>query len=186
MSPLGEIGEKQAPASAKETSKHHPLEQRQFISLFYLEYFMKRIYLAIVFIAVLTVFILGCRKPERPEGMPDLTPCIIVVTFGGEKIDGVGVQLHSQDPTTNEWVSGGRTDVHGKAVLKTGVYFDGAVPGNYIISFQKFAEQELSPDGMALQSKPLIPKKYLPNQSKETITVTKEQKEYVFELEGLK
>ncbi|MDR0610417.1 MAG: hypothetical protein LBG58_09935 [Planctomycetaceae bacterium] len=135
---------------------------------------------------ILTLCIFGCRKPERPEGMPDLTPCIISVTFGGEKIEGVGVQLHSQHSSTNEWGSGGRTDVNGKAFLKTGAYFDGAVPGNYIISFQKFAEQELSPDGMALQSKPLIPKKYLPGQSKEMITVTKEQKEYVFDLEGLK
>ncbi|MDR2440705.1 MAG: hypothetical protein LBE12_15190 [Planctomycetaceae bacterium] len=141
---------------------------------------------AIVFATVLTLFICGCRKPERPEGMPDLTPCVVSVTFGGEKIEGVGIQLHSQDTATNEWVSGGRTDINGKAILKTGVYFDGVVPGNYIISFQKFAEPELSPDGMLLQSKPLIPKKYLPDQSKETITVTKEQKEYVFELERLK
>jgi hypothetical protein len=147
---------------------------------------MKIFHYSIVFITILTLFICGCRKPERPEGMPDLTPCIVSVTFGGEKLEGVGVQLHSQDPATKEWVSGGRTDVNGKAFLKTGTYFDGAVPGNYIISFQKFAEQEFSPDGMALQSKPLIPKKYMPGQSKETITITKEQKEYVFELEGLK
>ncbi|MDR2116557.1 MAG: hypothetical protein LBP87_09260 [Planctomycetaceae bacterium] len=147
---------------------------------------MKILRFAVVFIAILVLFIFGCRKPERPEGMPDLTPCIVSVTFGGEKIEGVGVQLHPQDLTTNEWVSGGRTDVNGKAILKTGAYFDGAVPGTYIVSFQKFAEPELSPDGMLLQSKPLIPKKYMQGQSKETITVTKEQKEYVFELEGLK
>ncbi|MDR0390487.1 MAG: hypothetical protein LBH59_01160 [Planctomycetaceae bacterium] len=147
---------------------------------------MKIINLTIAFTTILVLFSFGCRRFERPEDMPDLTPCVIVTTFGGEKIENVSIQLHVQDPTTNKWVAGGKTDVDGKAVLKTGAYFNGAVPGDYIISFQKFAEQEFSPDGMALKSKPLIPEKYLPNKSKETITITTEQKEYLFELDGLK
>jgi hypothetical protein len=147
---------------------------------------MKKFHLTIRIATIfLILFLFGCRKPERPEGMPDLTPCTISVTFGGEKLEGVGIQLHSKDPATNKWVSGGRTDTDGKAVLKTGVYFNGVVSGDYIISFQKFAEQELSPDGMAVQSRPLIPKKYFPGQSKETITITTDQSEYILVLEGL-
>ncbi len=82
------------------------------------------------------------------------------------------------------WPAGGQTDEQGQAVLKTAAHYDGVVPGNYIVSFQKNAEPELRPDGMPLPAKSLIPLKYQQQNSKETLTVTKDKAEYVFELKG--
>ncbi|MDR3234848.1 MAG: hypothetical protein LBT46_14515 [Planctomycetaceae bacterium] len=127
----------------------------------------------------------GCRpQPRPPEGMPPLTQCIVAVTFGGEKIEHVGVRLRPKE-TGNRWGAGGLTDAEGKAVLKTAGPFEGAVPGEYIISFEK----KVSPPAAEHMTAPrtsLIPAKYDASQSKETITITAEQKEYVFELERLK
>jgi hypothetical protein len=127
----------------------------------------------------------ACRpQPRPPKEMPPLTPCIVIVTFGGEKIEHVGVRLRPKE-TGNRWGAGGLTDAEGKAVLKTAGPFEGVVPGEYIISFGK----KVSPPAAEHMTSPrisLIPAKYDANHSKETITITAEQKEYVFELEGLK
>jgi hypothetical protein len=124
--------------------------------------------------------LIGCQRlPERPEGMPELVPCTIVVTFGGEKMEGVAVLLQPKNKEASNWPGGGKTDVEGKAVIKTAAYYEGAVPGEYTISFQKSRPEEMGP------GVPLIPAKYFPTQSKETITVSKSQAEYVFTLEAL-
>ncbi|MDR0335770.1 MAG: hypothetical protein LBI18_01630 [Planctomycetaceae bacterium] len=143
---------------------------------------LKPIGLVILSLLVFVFLAVGChRKPTRPADLPELTPCTISVTFGGEVIEGVGIILIPEDTQINKWRAGGKTDNEGRATMITSSVFDGVVPGNYVVSFKKLDK----PVGM--QEPPsLIPKKYLPNQSKETITVTKEQKEYVFELEGLK
>jgi hypothetical protein len=123
----------------------------------------------------------GCQRlPERPEGMPDLVPCTVVVTFGGEKLEGVGLILQPMNKEESNWPAGGQTDTEGKAVLKTAAYYQGVVPGEYTISFQKRSVPEDMGPG-----KPLIPLKYFPNNSKETITVSKSQTEYVFALDAL-
>jgi hypothetical protein len=127
----------------------------------------------------------GCKRlPERPSGMPDTTPCTLTVMFGGEKLDEVGVFLKPKD-LSKPWSAGGKTDKNGKVVLKTGGYYTGVVPGEYTISFQKNGLAELDQQGMPIHTPSLIPLKYTARQSKETITVTKEQSNYVFELEGL-
>ena len=132
---------------------------------------------------VVLIPVFGCHKlPERPEGMPELTPCKILVTFGGEKISGVGVLLQPKERNSALWPAGSTTDEQGTAVLKTAAYYEGVAPGEYFISFQKFAEPEMRPDGMALPAKALIPEKYSQNRSRETITISKEQSEYQFEL----
>ena len=128
----------------------------------------------------------GCQRlPERPEGMPALTPCTILATFGGERLQGVSVLLQPQDPQVQNWSAGGQTDAEGKAVLKTAAYYNGVVPGEYFVIFQKYAEPELGRDGMPLPAKPLIPIRYSKANWTETIVVTKQQAEYDFELEGL-
>jgi hypothetical protein len=126
--------------------------------------------------------VVACKQsPKRPDDLPKLTPCVIAVTFGGEKVEGVGVLLLPEDPSTNKWNASGRTNAEGKAKMITSSVFEGAVPGTYTISFQKNAEQ------IGTESPPsVIPEKYRTGKSKETITVAKEQQEYVFELESLK
>lgn len=131
---------------------------------------------------VALVFIVGCRRTvPRPEGMPELVPCTVTVTFGGEAMKNVGVLLRSNDPE-NPWGAGGRTDAEGKVVLKTAGAFEGVVPGEYVISFSKRVTRSDSPMG---GEESLIPMKYAPGQSKETITVDKNQSEYSLALEGL-
>jgi hypothetical protein len=96
-------------------------------------------------------------------------------------MEGVGVRLIPEDKQVNKWSAGGKTNSEGKATMITSSVFNGVVPGNYIVSFKKSGKP------VEMNEPPsLIPKKYMPGQSKETITVIKEQKEYVFELEGLK
>jgi hypothetical protein len=118
--------------------------------------------------------------------MPKLTPCTVVVLFGSEKLEGVGILLHPKDTKTNKWYAGGQTDTEGKAVLKTASYYLGVVPGEYVVSFQKYAPDEFTPDGMLRPAKLITQKKYAPGQSKETVTITENQKEYIFELDVLK
>ncbi|MCL2120295.1 MAG: hypothetical protein FWH27_17905, partial [Planctomycetaceae bacterium] len=134
-----------------------------------------------------TFFVLaGCQRlPERPDGMPELTRCTVHVTFGGERLQGVSVLLQPAAPQTLNWPAGGQTDTEGKAVMKTAAYYNGVVPGEYFVIFQKHAEPELRGDGMPLPAKPLIPIRYSKADTTERIVVTKEQTDYVFELEGL-
>ena len=139
-----------------------------------------------LFVTVTILAHFGCnRLPERPAGMPDLVPCTVCVTFGGQKLEGVGVVFEPKDTAAKPWPGGGKTDAEGRAVLKTAAYYNGIVPGEYIVQFQKYAEPEMGTDGMPLPAKPLVPLRYGPGRSKETVVVTPEQAEYVFELESL-
>ena len=135
---------------------------------------------------VVLLCIIGCQRlPERPEGMPELVPCTVVVTFGGEAMEGVQIVLHPRNKEESDWAAGGQTDAEGKAVMKTAAYYQGVVPGEYTISFQKHAPVETGPGIMERPAKPLIPVKYSPANSRETITVSSSQTEYVFELDAL-
>jgi len=131
----------------------------------------------------------GCtRLPERPEGMPELTPCMIEVTFSGERLPDVGVLLKPKDAVNNSstsWPAGGKTDSQGKAVMMTAAHYKGVAPGEYVISFEKYTPEETRRDGMPLPAKPLVPLKYSSRQSKETVTVTKSQAVYTFELDAM-
>ena len=166
----------------------------------------------IIYIMVITamLFFIGCtRLPDRPEGMPDVTPCVIEVTFGGKRLSDVSVLLKpvtggiptktpgntggipTKTPSITDgsnvpsgWAAGGKTGADGKAVMMTATHYRGVVPGEYIISFEKYAPEELRSDGMPLPAKPLVPIKYSQRQSKEIVTVTKTQSVYRFELDG--
>ena len=123
----------------------------------------------------------GCsRGPKRPADMPKPTPCIVRVTFGGEVMEGVSVYLTPEDKHVNKWGAAGLTNAEGRAIMKTNAAFEGAVPGNYTISFRKLAEP------VDMNTPPtLIPEKYTLGKSQETMTVSKEQSEYTFSLDAL-
>ena len=95
-------------------------------------------------------------------------------------MEGVSVYLTPEDRQVNSWGAAGLTNAEGFATLKTNSVFDGAVPGNYIISFRKLGE----PVGMNTPPT-LIPEKYALGKSQKTITVSPNQSEYMFALEGL-
>ena len=126
----------------------------------------------------------GQRLPDRPSGLPDTIPYILTVTFGGEKIEDVSVLFTPKDKS-QPWYAGGKTDSEGKVRLKTGGHYDGVIPGEYTVSFQKTGQVELDKNDMPIRSHSLIPLKYTAGQSKEMITVTAEQSVYVLELDGL-
>ena len=137
--------------------------------------------LHIVVLILAFVIVFGCsRGPKRPADMPNPTPCIVVVTFGGEVIEGVSVYLTPEDRHVNPWGAAGLTNAEGRAIMKTDSAFAGAIPGNYVISFRKLAEP------IDMNTPPsLIPEKYTLGKSKETIAVSKDQSEYTFSLDAL-
>ena len=144
----------------------------------------------ILITVILALFSLSActRLPDRPEGMPEMTPCTIEVTFGGEHLAEVGILLKPKDAgngTSPGWPAGGKTDDQGKAVMMTAAHYRGVAPGEYIVSFEKYAPEETRRDGMVLPAKPLVPLKYSQKQSQQTVTVTKTQTVYTFELDGM-
>jgi len=139
------------------------------------------------FVTLLGLFLcIGCGKriPIRPVGMPETTPCLLTVTFGDERIEGVGVLLTPKDKS-QRWFAGGMTDQEGKAALKTGGHYEGVIPGEYAVSFQKSGRVELDKNDMPIRSHSIIPAKYTASKSRETIIVTKSQVDYLFTLDGL-
>jgi len=133
-------------------------------------------------VLLLTLLIgFGCfRVPKRPADMPKPTPCVVLVTFGGEVMEDVSVYLTPVDRQANQWGAAGLTNAEGRATMKTNSVFDGAVPGDYIISFRKLGAP------VDMNTPPtLIPEKYTLGKSKETMTVSKEQSEYTFSLDAL-
>lgn len=126
----------------------------------------------------------GKRLPARPGGLPETTPCTLNVTFDGETIEGVAI-LFTPKNKSQRWFAGGTTDKYGQAAMKTGGHYDGVVPGEYVVSFQKTGRVELGKNEMPIRSHSLIPVKYTAGKSRETIDVTETQNEYPFVLDGL-
>lgn len=125
----------------------------------------------------------GCnRLPERPDGLPPLHPCQVTVTFGGEPKENVTVSLIAREPGV-KWKAGGRTDKNGVVELRTSFAFPGAPEGRYTIAFSKTREsvgntiEEMTPVSV-------IPLKYGPKQSKETVEIKKGKNKFAFALEA--
>ena len=76
----------------------------------------------------------GCKKENRPEGMPPLHSCRITVTQDGKPLEGANVGLYAQDA---KWRSSGTTDVNGVADLVTQGQFKGAPEGSYKVTVSK-------------------------------------------------
>ena len=136
-------------------------------------------------IAVLAAILIetGCQRlPDPPEGFPQLYPCTITATFGGEAIEGVNVSMKSEDPTI-KWQSGGKTDAKGIAKMKTSFAYDGVPIGKFVVSFEKLQQRE----GNTIQdmaSLSLIPLKYGPGKSKVIVEVKPEKTRFTFALDG--
>jgi hypothetical protein len=134
-------------------------------------------------LVVCTLFVTGCRRlPDRPEDLPELHPCTITVTFGEKAIEGVSVSLTSAEPGY-KWKAGGTTDDKGVVRIKTAFAFPGAPAGKFNVSFSKMEErvgdtlEEMSP-------RSLIPLKYGPGKSEETVEVQPGKNNFSFTLDG--
>lgn len=151
----------------------------------------KSIYRFAIVILSLNFCVIGCnRLPPPPEGLPKLYPCKITVTFGGEIIEGINVSLKSSDPNF-KWTSGGITDKNGVAEIRTAFAYPGAPEGNFIVSFNKVKEErgykKNKSDGtpiITLKPISVIPLKYIPGKSTETVEIKKGKNEFTFTLDG--
>ena len=97
---------------------------------------MKRFTLLLA--AVLSVAFLGCgpKGPKKPDGMPELFPCVLTLTKGGAPVDGAIVTLH---PTSgdSQWKPSGVSDAQGVVNLATYGNFPGAPAGSYKVTVMK-------------------------------------------------
>lgn len=77
----------------------------------------------------------GCGDGvSKPSHIPDLTACVITVTYNGQPVADASVLLA---PQSGEFSASGLTDLEGKAVMKTDGMYDGVVPGEYMASVTK-------------------------------------------------
>lgn len=140
--------------------------------------------LSLLLLVGLTV--LGCRRlPPPPEGLPELHPCKITVTFGGEAIEGVAVTLIPEDPTV-KWRSGGRTDDKGTVQMKTSFAYAGVPVGTYRVGFDKTEDNPVKVAKTVKDMTPfsVFPLKYRPDNTKEKIEVKPGKNEFNFTLDG--
>jgi hypothetical protein len=136
------------------------------------------------FVALFIFFVAeGCRRlPPPPEGLPQLYPCKITVTFGGEIVEDVTVSLISSDPTF-KWKSGGKTDKNGVAELRTSFAYPGVPEGTFTVAF---AKTKNGPGGDTIEEMTpisIIPLKYSASQSKQTVEIKRGKNEFSFTLD---
>ena len=139
---------------------------------------------AILATLVAAFFSVSCRKlPDKPDDLPTLYPVVLNVTFGGQAIEGVSVNMTPLDPALKKWKSGGLTDGAGQVVVKTDFYYEGAPACEYRISFAKL--QERWGDSLEdMQPLSLIPLKYNHDLSELTVEIKPEKNEITLELDG--
>lgn len=123
----------------------------------------------------------GCNRLERPNGLPELYPCSIAVTFGGQTIEDVNIQLIPEN-RADKWQAGGKTDSKGVAVLATAVGFNGVPEGRYLVAFTK-TEQRDGYTVAEMTPKSLIPLKYAPANSTEIIEIKPKKNVFSFALD---
>lgn len=84
---------------------------------------------------ILFLVLAGCNQgPAKPENMPNLTPCVITVTYNGQPVPEATVILA---PKSSEFSAAGTTDASGRAVMKTNAMYNGVVPGEFLVSVTK-------------------------------------------------
>lgn len=93
----------------------------------------------IAFILVILTFVtcVSCAKVQKPDGMPDLYPCTITLTQGGEPLEGASILCQSDDSKLIRWAITGLTDANGVAKIFTMGKFEGAPLGTYAVVVTK-------------------------------------------------
>jgi hypothetical protein len=152
------------------------------------EFTMTRNLIYTTILIIFVTFSISCNnrpKLERPEGMPELHPCSVTVTFGGQAIEGVVVSLTPEDGS--KWGASGSTNKNGTAALSTSYGFKGVPEGKYTIAFVRIIQNpdfdDNDPKSMPFRS--LIPAKYGKGKSKETVEIKAgEKNKFTFELDA--
>ena len=98
---------------------------------------MKRRRIAFIFALLTIATCVSCAKVQKPDGMPDLYPCTITLTQGGEPLEGAAIICQSDDPKLIRWAITGLTDANGIAKISTMGKFQGAPVGTYAVVVTK-------------------------------------------------
>jgi len=85
---------------------------------------------------VFALFSAGCSSKKKPDGLPTLYPCEIVVKQEGAPLTGATVMLLSEDNSVS-WTVGGGTNDAGVARIFTHGDFAGAPLGRYKVTITK-------------------------------------------------
>ncbi len=96
-----------------------------------------RIYLALMLLTAAVLFV-GCKGEPRPDGMPNLVPCTVVITQNNAPLEGASIELYSKGESC-PWPITGKTDAEGKANLVTYGKFQGAPKGTFTVVVEKTA-----------------------------------------------
>ncbi len=79
----------------------------------------------------------SCAKVQKPDGMPDLYPCTVTLTQGGEPLEGALIHCQSDDPKLIRWAVTGQTDAKGVAKIFTMGKYEGAPAGTFAVVVTK-------------------------------------------------
>lgn len=98
---------------------------------------MKLYRIASVFVILTLVVCVSCGKAKKPDGMPDLYPCTITLTQGGEPLANASILCQSNDPKLIRWAITGQTDEKGVAKIFTMGKYEGAPAGSFAVVVTK-------------------------------------------------
>jgi len=101
--------------------------------------------------SVLLVFLMlvGCGQSKRPDGLPPLYPCTVLVLQEGKPLEKAQVLLIQQDNAGIRWVVGGITDTNGEVQVATYGQYPGAPLGEYKVTVTK-SEQVMTASPSAM------------------------------------
>ncbi len=86
-----------------------------------------------------SVFAVGCAEPPKPDGMPELYPCVVKLTQEGEPLVDASILCLSDDSKLIRWAVTGRSDANGVAKIFTMGKFEGAPLGDFAVVVSKNA-----------------------------------------------
>jgi hypothetical protein len=108
---------------------------------------------------------------ERPDDLPELHPCSITVTFGGNILEGVLVTLIPEDGS--KWKPSATTDSNGTSKPDASFGFTGVPQGKYTVAFTFITDNPdyNDRDRKSQRFRSLIPLKYGLKKSTEKVEI---------------
>ncbi|MDO5554968.1 MAG: hypothetical protein Q4G68_14525 [Planctomycetia bacterium] len=97
---------------------------------------MKRVSCLVLMMGLCLLVSFGCGQ-ARPEGMPELVSCTLVLTQEGKPLDGAQVQLVPKAESERTWSVGGVTDAAGTVQVQTHGLYRGAPKGTFAVVVTK-------------------------------------------------
>jgi len=97
----------------------------------------KHLTIGLILLITAPLFVCGCHRKKLPDGMPELLPLTLNVTYGSKPAEGVDLTFHSN---TVSYAVSGRTDADGKAQIVTNGEYKGVPAGDYKVTASKYED----------------------------------------------